>query len=151
MSPRLSRSQLATYTYFHICARGNNRQDIFLDNKDRLRYLSVFEKCRLRFALQCFAYCLMSNHIHLLCRAPSIRTLSKAMHTTHVSYVMYFNRRHNRSGHLFQDRFTSWVIKDEHHLFEAKDYIENNPVKAGLTRIKERFEWSSASTETVLI
>lgn len=57
---------------------------------------------------------------------------------------MYFNQRHQRRGHLFQDRFVSWVIKDEHHLLEAKEYIESNPVKAGIVIRKEDYIWSSA-------
>jgi len=144
MAPRLSRFQLSTYTYFQICVRGNNGQNIFTSEKDFLRYLSLIEKYAKRYSLQCFAYCLMDNHAHMLLRAPSIQVLSKTMHAIQVAYAMYFNRKYQRRGHLFQDRFSSWVIKDEHHLLSAKEYIENNPVRSGMTNQREDYTWSSA-------
>lgn len=144
MSPRLSRCRLSTYTYFQICVRGNNGQNIFMSEKDFLRYLSLIEKYRELHSLQCFAYCLMDKHAHLLLRSPSLRSLSKAMHALQVAYAMHFNRKYERRGHLFQDRFSSWVIKDERHLLDSKQYIENNPVKAGMVTQKEDYAWSSA-------
>lgn len=145
MAPRFARSLLATYTYFHVCAKGNGGQALFLENKDRLRYLALAEKYRLRYELRCFAYCLMTNHIHLLWRAPNLSVLSKAMHGLHLAYVIYFNRRHERTGHLFQDRFSSWVIETEAHLLATKEYIENNPVKAGMAKTKKEYRWSSGN------
>ena len=147
MAPRLARSELSTYTYFHVCSRGNGGQPIFNDDKDRSRYLVLLEKYRIKYGLEYFAYCLMNNHVHLLLLCPSIQILSKAIHAVHVAYVMYFNRRHERHGHLFQDRFISWVIKDEKHLREAKEYIENNPVKAGIALSKGSYLWSSANRD----
>lgn len=144
---RLPRFQLSTHTYFHVCARGNNSQNIFLDDQDRTRYLFLIEKYRAQHDLECFAYCLMTNHIHLLLLCPSIRKLSKTMHALQVAYVVYFNRRYQRRGHLFESRFTSWVIKDEAHLLSAKEYIEDNPVKAGLVNGRENYVWSSASRD----
>lgn len=144
MTPRPSRFQLSTHTYFQICVRGNNGQDIFGDEKDRLRYLSLIEKYCQHRNMQCFAFCLMDNHAHMLFRTPSILVLSKTMHAIQVAYAMYFNRKYERRGHLFQDRFSSWVIKDEHHLLSTKEYVENNPVKAGMVSQKENYPWSSA-------
>ncbi len=144
MSPRSSRFQLATFTYFHVCSKGNNGQELFYDDKDRSHYLELIEKYRKRYNLSCFAYCLMTNHTHLLWLSSSIRALSKTMHGINLAYVMYFNRRHDKNGHLFQDRFSSWVIRDQEHLNYTKDYIENNPVKAGLVKTKEDYFWSSA-------
>ena len=144
---RSARSHLATFTYFHVCAKGNNSQELFLDEKDYLHYLSLIEKYRQKYKLLCFAYCLMTNHIHLLLLSSSIKILSKSMQGLHLAYVIYFNRRYKRSGHLFQDRFSSWVIKDQQHLHHTKDYIENNPVKANLVINKENYRWSSASRD----
>jgi len=95
---RLPRSQLATYTDFHICARGNNGQDLFLDSADRQRYLVLLERYLRYHRLLCFAYCLMTNHVHLLLQSPTISLLSRLIHDCHVAYVKYFNRRHGRSG-----------------------------------------------------
>jgi putative transposase len=89
----------------------------------------------------------MTNHIHLLVRVSELKILSKFMHNLHVAYVMYFNRKHQRSGHLFQDRFMSWVIKDEPHLKATKNYIERNPVNAGLAQAEENYTWSSANRD----
>lgn len=141
---RTARSNLSTYTYFHICSRGNNSQDIFLNEKDYFHFLQLLKRYLSRFRLKCFAYCLMTNHIHLLLLASSIKTLSKAIHGINLSYVIYFNRQHQRSGHLFQDRFSSWVVLDQNHFLQTKEYIENNPVKAGMVRHKEDYPWSSA-------
>ena len=145
MSPRLTRSQLAIYTYFHVCARGNAGQDIFSDDQDRQKYLSLLERYRARYGLRCLAYCLMSNHIHVLFLVPSVRALSRTMHGLHLAYAMYFNRRYGRDGHLFQDRFSSWVVERGGYLLATKEYIENNPVKAGLTRTKHEYRWSSST------
>jgi REP element-mobilizing transposase RayT len=149
--PRLPRSELSTYTYFQICAKGNNGQELFLDDQDRTRYLSLIEKYRLQYDMPCFAYCLMTNHIHLLLRCPSVQTLSKIMQRIQIAYVVYFNRRHSRKGHLFQDRFESWVIKNEQHLFATKEYIENNPLRAGMVARNEDYAWSSSSRNGSLV
>jgi putative transposase len=87
MAPRAARSELSTYTYFHICSRGSGGQNIFFDEKDHVRYLSLLEKYRQRNRLQYFAYCLMTNHIHLLLLAPSIVALSKAIHMLSTSHT----------------------------------------------------------------
>ncbi|MBN1587115.1 MAG: transposase [Candidatus Omnitrophica bacterium] len=144
MSPRQPRAQLSTYTCFHLCSHANGSQNLFITAKDRIKYLQLFERYRVYHSLDCFAYCLMDNHTHLLVRCPSVAVLSKAMHRLHVAYAMYFNLKHQRKGHLFQDRFSSWVIRDEAHIAEAKRYIEENPVAAGLVQEVKDYRWSSA-------
>lgn len=142
---RIPRAQLQTYTYFHVCARGNNGRPVFLDDQDRFRYLGAVERYRNKYGLECFAYCLMTNHIHLLLLAPTVRKLSKMMHALQVSYVVYFNKRYQRRGHLFEARYTSWVIRNECHALEAKKYIEENPLKANMVKADEPYPWSSAT------
>ncbi len=148
---RMPRSNIATYTLFQVCVRGNNGQVIFLDEEDRFRYLTLVEKYRKRHQLECFAFCLMDTHAHWLFEAPTIRALSKAMHAINVAYAVYFNKKHGRSGHLFQGRFASWVILDEKHLNATVEYIENNPVTAGLAPVREAYRWSSASGDTSIV
>lgn len=87
----------------------------------------------------------MSNHVHLLLRVPHVRILSKAIKNINVSYAMYFNNKYRRIGHLFQDRFISWVVETENHLLEAKTYIEANPIRAGIVKKELEYPWSSAS------
>lgn len=141
---RINRADLAVYGYFHICSIGNNKQSIFCDRKDRLRYLGLLEKYLKLNRIQCYAYCLMTNHIHLLLLSPKIKLLSRAIHAAHTGYAAWFNKKHGRTGHLFENRFSSWVIRGDDHLLRTKDYIENNPVKAGLVKVKSEYEWSSA-------
>ncbi len=145
MSPRIARSNLSTYSYFHICCRGIEGNDLFIEEQDYCRYLTKLEHYRKEYSLNCFAYCLMSNHTHLLILFPSINILSKFMHRLGTSYSMYFNRRYKRKGHLFQNRFSSWIVSDESHLLKTKEYIEDNPVKAGLIDKKENYLWNSCS------
>lgn len=73
------------------------------------------------------------------------------MQALQIAYVVYFSRRHERRGHLFEGRFTSWVIRDEAHLISTKDYIEDNPVKAGLANERETYKWSSALRDSSIV
>ncbi len=141
---RQPRSQLSIHSYFHVCVRGNNGQNLFHDDSDRTRYVFLIEKYRKQHGLLCYAYCLMTNHIHHLFLSPSVQKLSKAMHGLQLAYVVYFNHRHQRRGHLFESRFSSWVIKDNTHLLYTKEYIENNAVKAGMVDSNSEYPWSSA-------
>ena len=143
MSPRRNRSQLSVYIYFHVCIKGNGGVPIFVDDQDRMRYLTLIEKYFVQYKIQCFAYCLMTNHVHLLILTPTIAILSRCMHASHIAYVMYFNKRHKRSGHLLEDRFSSWVIWGDKHLRFTKKYIEDNPVKAKIVGFKTQYPWSS--------
>ena len=145
---RLPRSHIATHTLFHVTVKGNDGQVLFLDESDRLHYLSLLERYRDRYGLECVAFCLMDNHVHLLFVVPTLRALSKAMQAINLAYARYFNRKYGRTGHLFQDRFSSWVVLDEKHLTATVEYIENNPVKAGIAMTKESYLWSSASGDT---
>lgn len=144
---RIPRGLMDTYNYYHVCARGNNDQSIFTDDSDRLRYVLLIEKYRQLNNLKCYAYCLMSNHVHLLYFVRNILTLSKTLHNMHCAYAMYFNLRHKRKGHLFQDRYVSWIVKNDSHLLTAKKYIEENPVKAGICQLPGAYKWSSAGRD----
>lgn len=150
MSPRINRSQLDVYSYFHICARGNNGENIFRQEKDYCKYLSVVERSFRSNTIRCFAFCLMTNHVHFLLQVPGLSRLSGAIHSAHTSYAIYFNACYARSGHLFSDRFRSWVIKDANHFLSAKEYIEQNPVYAGLVKNKKQYRWSSGGRGTEL-
>ncbi len=148
MSPRKCRYELSDHTYFHVCVRGNGGQPVFRDDKDRETYIDLVDRHANIYELRVLAYCLMGNHIHLLFVVPSILELSKAMHRLNTSYAMYFNHRYKVGGHLFQSRFSSWVIRDDEHLTSTIEYIENNPVKSGLAIQKEEYRWSSARRDS---
>lgn len=122
--------------------RGNERKDIFLDNYDRDRFLEIIsqKKGNGRFSLH--AYCLMSNHIHLMLSEGS-EEIGQIIKRIAVSYAQYFNRKNKRTGHLFQDRFRSEVIEDERYILSLLRYIHQNPIKAGLAKSAADYRWSS--------
>ncbi len=122
-------------------ARGNNRQAIFADDRDRLSYLALLADVARRGRWRCLTYCLMPNHVHLLVetRAPN---LSVGMNRLHGDYAQRFNRRHRRSGHLFQGRFGSVRVEDDAQLWMTLRYIVRNPVEAGLRRRGAEWPWT---------
>jgi len=112
-----------------MTARGNERKDIFRDDRDREHFLEVVAELEGRFGLEVHSYVLMGNHYHLLVRMRGERGLSAGMHFLGVSYSVWFNRRHRRSGHLFQGRFKAMVVDFDEWGAELSRYIHLNPVR----------------------
>jgi len=127
----------------HITQRGNNRQDVFLDDDDRTSYLGFLKSLSEKYKVRVLGYCLMTNHVHLVRMPQEGALLAKAIGQTHFRYTQYFNRKYNRSGHLWQNRFSS-VILEALHLVSAMRYIERNPVRIGAVKQPEQYLWSSA-------
>jgi REP element-mobilizing transposase RayT len=126
----------------HVIARGNERKAVFRDDRDREEYLHRLDTCRKRFGLAVYAYCLMTNHVHLAVEEGAGR-LSKAMHLLQFSYTQWFNRRWGRVGHLFQGRFKSFLVDRDEYLHALLRYIHSNPVKAGIVGRPHQYPWSS--------
>ena len=116
---------------FHITARGNRRQAIFVDDDDRRWFLSLFECAVSTFGWTCYACCLMGNHVHLLIQIRD-ENLSEGMQWLLGRYAQDFNWRHGFDGHLFQGRFKSEIVTSDRHLLELSRYIVLNPVRAGV-------------------
>jgi putative transposase len=116
---------------YHVTARGNARQDIFLDDEDRQRFLGVLARGVSRFHLLLHAYCLMENHFHLVVETPEAN-LSKAMRQLNGVYTQAFNRRHKRVGHVLQGRFKAIVVDRDSYLLELCRYVVLNPVSMAL-------------------
>src|SRR4030042_2209992 len=129
-------------TFYHVLSRGNEKRDIFYDDKDYLRFLETLEKAVERFNLEVHAYVLMKNHYHLLIRTRE-DNLSRAIQWLGVSYSVWFNRRHERSGHLFQGRFKSFLIENDRYFTAMCLYIHGNPLRAGLVESLSDYKWSS--------
>jgi len=129
-------------TFYHVLSRGNEKRDIFYDEKDYLRFLEALAKMVGRFNLEIHAYVLMKNHYHLLIRTREAN-LSRAIQWLGVSYSVWFNRRHERSGHLFQGRFKSFLIENDRYFTAMCHYIHGNPPRAGLVRRLWNYRWSS--------
>ena len=127
---------------YHVTARGNARQNIYSDDVDRQAFLELTDKTRTRYDWYLHAYCLMSNHYHLLVETGS-PTLSRGMKLLNGSYTQTFNRRHRRVGHLFQGRFRGILVQKESYLLELSRYIVLNPVRARMVRQAVDWKWSS--------
>lgn len=132
---------------YHVTHRGNRRGDVFLREEDREVYRSRLLEYSERFGLEIWAYCWMSNHVHLLVSAQRPDSLARAIGNSHRSYAQYLNRCQNWSGHLWANRFYSTPL-DSWHLFQAVRYVELNPVRVGLVSEAESYPWSSASAHT---
>lgn len=129
---------------YHVTARGDNREPIFVDDLDRRRYLELLSRYkRQRFHFTLHAYALMTNHVHLLLEPAAGTVVSRIMQCLAITYTRYFNRRHQRVGHVFQGRFRSRLIEQEVYLLVASRYVHLNPVRAGLVQHPEEYPWSS--------
>lgn len=127
--------------YNHIIARGNGGICIFEDDEDRYRILTLFEDKLVGNGIGVIAWCLMSNHFHLMVDDPHGK-ISSCMSGVLTSYAMYFNRKTDRVGHLFQDRFTNIPVENDAQAISLADYIHMNPVKAGVSAA-DNYRWSS--------
>jgi len=127
----------------HITQRGNRQAAIFETDEDRLAYLRFLKKYTVQHDLSLWAYCLMTNHVHLVAVPGHEASLGHALRDTHTVYAMYFNSRTACSGHVWQGRFYSCPL-DDPHLWAAVRYVERNPVAAGMVERAEAYRWSSA-------
>lgn len=141
--PRQAREKSEFSTY-HVIQRGNERKNIFLSNDDKSKFLETLARMKVKYNFILEAYCLMDNHVHMLINDNG-NDISQIFKSINISYAYYFNRIYRRTGHLFQDRFKSEMIDDEKYLLQVSKYIHNNPVKAGLVKNAEDYEWSSYS------
>jgi len=117
----------------HITQRGNNRQDVFFVDDDRVAYLDLLREQCLKHRVRVLGYCLMTNHIHLIATPAHEDSLNLAIGRTHFLYTQLINRLHDRSGHLWQGRFHSCLM-DGAYTLAAMRYVERNPVRAKMTR-----------------
>ena len=129
----------------HITQRGNYRQNIFEADKDRKQYLEWIEKYSGKYKVKILAYCLMTNHVHFIVIPEESDSLSRLFNTAHMRYSHYYNKKKKAKGHLWQGRFYSCILDDE-HLKKAARYVERNPVRAKIVKKAEEWRWSSAST-----
>ncbi|MDD5219805.1 MAG: transposase [Candidatus Bipolaricaulis sp.] len=128
--------------FYHVTSRGNAREAIFLVDPDRDLFLEVLADTAKRFGWICHAYCLMTNHYHLLVETPEAN-LSRGMRHLNGVYTQAFNRRHMRVGHVLQGRFKAIVVEKESHLLELARYVVLNPVRAKAARSVRDWPWSS--------
>ena len=138
--PRQSREYSESQIY-HVILRGIDKQIIFYDDKDRYVFLNQILITLEKYKYEIYAYCLMSNHIHLVLRIKD-EFLSKAIQSLEIRYSKYFNEKYERSGHFFENRFKSKVVNDEKYFLDVCRYVHRNPEKAKISST-ESYKWSS--------
>jgi len=141
--PRLARNVFPKLPH-HITQRGNRREDIFFMESDRAIYLKWLNEYSQKYNVDVLAYCLMTNHVHLILKPDSEDGLQKVLKPLHMRYAQYINKAKGWKGHLWQGRFFSSAL-DESYLWSAIRYIEQNPVRAGMVDNAEDYIWSSAT------
>ena len=139
---RIARVVVPGYPH-HVTQRGSRRQATFFLEEDYLTYLALMAQWCRRKRVSIWAYCLMPNHVHLVAVPETAEGLSRAIGQAHRQHALRVNAREGWSGHLWQERFASFVM-DESYLLAAVRYVELNPVRAGLTSFAEDYPWSSA-------
>jgi REP element-mobilizing transposase RayT len=139
--PRKPRADFAG-AFHHVYVRGNDRRPIFVDDVDRLTYLRLLAHAAGMHAWRTLAFCLMPNHVHLLIETPKAG-LSSGMCRLQGHYARRFNKRHGRSGHLFQGRFGAKLVEDDAQLWMTVGYIARNPVEARLCDRAADWPWAS--------
>ena len=148
--PRQERTKSGTGIY-HVMLRGINRQNLFEDDEDYLQMIMCLQGLTERYDENCvavepfctiYSYCLMSNHLHLLIREQR-EDISSVIKRLGVAYAYYFNKKYQRNGHLFQDRFRSEPVNTMEYFVTLMRYIHQNPLKAGLVSSSGNYSWSS--------
>ena len=133
----------------HVTQRGNRGADVFTSDAERQMYAAMLLKAVRRYRVHVWAYCLMTNHVHLVLVPATDEGISCVLHDVATLYSNWFNKRNAAPGHLWQGRFYSCVM-DEPHLWAAVRYVERNPVRAGPVARAEEYAWSSAAAHSAL-
>jgi REP element-mobilizing transposase RayT len=143
---RRPRSFLPEYAFFHVTSRGTGGVPIFVDDVDRLRLRGLIHLLPPRFGIRCIVWCFMTTHYHGVFEGWR-DDLSQMMQRLNGRYAQEFNERHDRRGHLFEARYSSWVVRDEEHLEATCAYVLANPVRAGICDSVDEWPWSWFASE----
>ena len=142
--PRAARKKSKSGIY-HVILRGINKQRIFEEEEDYQKFLEVLREYKAVCGYEVFAYCLMTNHVHILIR-PGKEDLDQIFRRIGARFVYWYNLKYRRVGHLFQDRYKSETVEDDRYFLTVVRYIHQNPVKAGLCRMPCEYSYSSYSS-----
>ena len=140
--PRFPRSYVKT-SFFHVITQGINKNYIFEKSEDIKYYIKILYNLTKEQKVEIIAYCIMNNHAHILIKAEEIKELSKYMQRLNIKYARYYNKRYNRVGYVFRDRYKSEGIYGEEQLYNCIKYIYDNPVKAGICKQPEEYPYSN--------
>jgi REP element-mobilizing transposase RayT len=129
---------------YHVTSRGNQHQDIYFDDANRIAWLKLLGEVCHRFNWRCHAFCQMTNHYHLVVETPE-GNLARGMRQLNGVYTQHINRRYRRVGHLFQGRYKSILVEKDSYLLGLVRYVVLNPVRAGMVNDASDWPWSSDS------
>lgn len=139
---RSSRKVSGTGIY-HVVIRGNNQEEIFKNNIEKKHFLNLMKESKEKNAVQIYAYCVMSNHVHIMLQA-ELENLVEFMRNLNTKYAVYYNKKYSRCGHVFQGRYYSDCIETEEYFWCCLRYIHNNPVKIHLVSKPFQYQYSSS-------
>ena len=139
--PRMAREKSETGIY-HIMLRGIDKRDLFLKDSDYEKFISYMKKAKEKSEFAIYAYCLMTNHIHILLKTEA-EEIGNIIRRITVGYAQYHNIHNGRTGHLFQNRFRSEVVDSDEYFLTVLRYIHQNPIKAGIVKNMKNHKWSS--------
>ena len=141
--PRTARIAPDEHIY-HILTRGNNRQDVFKDEKDYKRYIEILQRYKEKYKFKLYHYVLMRNHVHLIIETTQKSgKLSDIMKGINLSYAQYYKNIYRHIGHFWQDRYKSIIISRDDYLLACASYVELNPVRAKVVEDPKDYKWSS--------
>ena len=141
--PRTARIAPKEYVY-HILTRGNNRQEVFKDERDYKKYIEILQRYKDKYKFELYHYVLMRNHVHLILESIERGgTLAEIMKGINLSYAQYYKKRFKHIGHFWQDRYKSIIISKDDYLLACGSYVELNPVRAGIVEDPKDYKWSS--------
>lgn len=128
---------------YHVINRGNQKQPIFLASEDYEKYLEVVKHYKKKYGFSLYAYCLMPNHVHLIIEVKNPQDLAKIMQGLTQTYAIWFNKKYQKVGRLWQGRFKSLVIEKDRYLLDCLKYVELNPLRAEIVTRPGDYLWSS--------
>ena len=140
--PRIPRKFIET-PYIHIMTQGINKNYIFEYAEDLKYYIKIMYELQKEYSLKIIAYCIMNNHAHILIQVYKIKELSKYMQRLNMKYGIYYNKKYNRVGFVFRNRYKAEGIYSEEHLYNCIKYIYDNPVKAGICKTASEYPYSN--------
>lgn len=127
---------------YHVVVKGINKERIFDQQREKVYLKKIILEFKEKYGIEIYAYCIMSNHAHFIIRA-ELNELSSFMARVLAKYAFYYNFKHNRNGHVFQNRFMSECIESESYYWTCLRYIHLNPVKANMVKRVVRYKYSS--------
>jgi len=128
---------------YHVINRGNNREIIFVEDEDYRHYLNTIQRYKKKYHFKLYAYCLMTNHIHLLVKVSKEGSISQIMQSLTVAHTRWYNYKYRRCGHVWQGRFNSPIVSQDEHMLAVMRYIEQNPLRANMVKLITDYPWSS--------